>query len=66
MHCSLGCLLPGGMSAPGEVFAPGGSAPEGGVLARGGSVPRGDLLRGDGIPACSEADRACKQNHRHV
>ena len=65
-----GVSAPGGYLLPGaggccsgrrEVSAPGGCLLLGGCLLGGVSAPRGDLLkgvsaRGDGIPACTEAD----------
>ena len=50
-----GCLVQG-MSAPGGVSGPGG-AWSGGLPGPGEGV---------GIPACTEADPPCEQNHRQL
>ena len=57
----------GGVSAPGEgCLLWGVSAPWGGLLPRGVSAPRwgGAWSGGGGIPACTEVDPPCEQNHR--
>ena len=39
--------------------------PAGGVPASGGVPAPGEAGPGGGIPACTEADPPCEQNHRH-
>ena len=61
MHCSWGGVCSQGVSALGRgvcfwvVSAP-----------RGGGVCSCVCSGGIGIPACTEADPPCEQNHRHV
>ena len=57
--CRGGECLQRGVSAIEGVCSWGVSAP------RGVSALGGGLLRGGGIPACTEADPPCEQNHTH-
>ena len=65
---SRGCLLPGGGSAPvwgvpglGGVCSQGGVCSHVGVPDLGGVCSQGGLL-----PACTEADPPCEQNHTRL
>ena len=60
MHCSWGVSAPRGCLLWGGVFAPGW------CLLPGGGVCSCVCSGGVGIPACTEADPPCEQNHRHV
>ena len=61
MHCAAGCLLPGGVSAPGGgegcLLLGGGCLLLGGGLLLGVSASIGGVCSwGGGVPACTEAD----------
>ena len=70
MHCAEGVSLPGGVCLARGVSLPGGCLPcQGGLSCRGGvCLARWDLpcQRRVDIPACTEADPPCEQNHTHV
>ena len=61
------CSVPGGCLLQGECLLwgiPGpGGAWLGGCLLLGGAWYQGGLGPGGGIPACTEADPTCEQNH---
>ena len=63
--CWRGCLVRGGAWSQGECLVPGG-LPPGGVPGPGGCLSWGGSAPWGGIPACTEADSPCEQNHRQV